>query len=180
MTFQYSLFCLANFFNWSSSNQDANFYMIAGFIFASHRLTMIVLVFLESAAAVVTDLILDCRSTQEVLFYFCHILRMDFPLLWRKIIFWQVFGNFGGSLKGYGDGLIRWPFSVTVYVRFVKLQYSFGELYPSFLRSTANDRYSGKTVRLFLSSKAVVFSKPVNKPSSISSKTVVFWIICQL
>ena len=134
---------------------------------------MIVLVFLESAAAVVTDLILDCRSTQEVLFYFCHILRMDFPLLWRKIIFWQVFGNFGGSLEGYGDRLIRWPFSVTVYVRFVKLQYSFGELYPSFLRSTANDRYSGKTVRLFLSSKAVVSSKPVNKPSSISSKMVV-------
>ena len=31
-----------------------------------------------------------------------------------------------------------------------------------------------KTVRLFLSSKAVVSSKPVNKPSSISSKTVVF------
>lgn len=31
-----------------------------------------------------------------------------------------------------------------------------------------------KTVRLFLSSKVVVSSKPVNKPSSISSKTVVF------
>ena len=31
-----------------------------------------------------------------------------------------------------------------------------------------------KTVRLFLSSTAVVSSKPVNKPSSISSKTVVF------
>ena len=31
-----------------------------------------------------------------------------------------------------------------------------------------------KKVRLFLSSKAVVSSKPVNKPSSISSKTVVF------
>ena len=31
-----------------------------------------------------------------------------------------------------------------------------------------------KTVRLFLSSKAVVSSKPVNKPSSISSKTVIF------
>ena len=31
-----------------------------------------------------------------------------------------------------------------------------------------------KTVRLFLSSKAVVSSKPVNKSSSISSKTVVF------
>ena len=32
-----------------------------------------------------------------------------------------------------------------------------------------------KTVRLFLSSKAVVSSKPVNKPSSISSKTVFFF-----
>ena len=31
-----------------------------------------------------------------------------------------------------------------------------------------------KKVRLFLSSKAVVSSKPVKKPSSISSKTVVF------
>ena len=42
--------------------------------------------------------------------------------------------------------------------------------------NTANDRYSGKkTVRLFLTSKAVVTSEPVNKPSSISSKMVVFF-----
>ena len=31
-----------------------------------------------------------------------------------------------------------------------------------------------KTVRLFLSSKPVVYSNPVNKPCSISPKTVVF------
>ena len=47
-------------------------------------------------------------------------------------------------------------------------------LAPWSFESIANDRYSGKTVRLFLSFKAVVSSKPVNKPSSISSKTVVF------
>ena len=47
------------------------------------------------------------------------------------------------------------------------------DLFTGFEETTSDDRLSAiaeKSVRLFLSSKAVVSSKPVNKPSSISSK----------